>query len=54
LVTVGLVGHATGMGLKQQLQRGHPQPRWSRTLVWMCWLAMAGLVAGLGWRVMNG
>lgn len=54
LVTVGLVGHATGMGLKQQLQRGHPQPRWSRALVWMCWLAMAGLVAGLGWRVMNG
>lgn len=54
LLGVGLVAHATGMGLKQQLQRGQPQPWWSRTLVWMCWLAMAGLMAGLGWRVMIG
>ena len=54
LIAVGLVGHATGMGLKQQLQRGQPQPWWSRVLAWMCWLATAGLVAGLAWRVMNG
>lgn len=54
LIVVGLVGHATGMGLKQRLQRGQPQPGWSRALVWTCWLAMAGSVAGLGWRVMNG
>jgi hypothetical protein len=54
LVAIGLVAHATGMVLKQQLQRGQPQPRWSRTLVLTCWLAMAGLVVGLGWRVMNG
>ncbi|WP_343624205.1 hypothetical protein [Roseateles puraquae] len=54
MIAVGLVGHATGMGLKQQLQRGQPQPWWSRVLAWMCWLATAGLVAGLAWRVMNG
>jgi len=54
LIAVGLLGHATGMGLKQRLQRGQPQPAWSRALAWICWLAMAGWVAGLGWRVMNG
>lgn len=53
LLTVGLAAHATGMGLKQRLQRGQPQPWWSRVLVSICWLAMAVLLAGLGWRVMN-
>ncbi len=54
LIAVGLVGHAAGMVLKHWLQRGQPQPGWSHTLVWLCWLAMAVLMAGLGWRVMNG
>ena len=35
------------MVLKHWLQRGQPQPGWSHTLVWLCWLAMAVLMAGL-------
>ena len=54
LLAVGLAAHATGMALKQRLQRGEQQPGWSRMLVWACWLALAGLLLGLGWGVMNG
>lgn len=53
MALLGLLAHATGMGLKQRLQRGQPQPLWSRALVWTCWLAMAGLVVGLAWRISN-
>jgi hypothetical protein len=54
LLVVGLLVHAVGMALKQRLQRGDPQPRWHSAMEWVCWLAMAGLIAFLGWRITTG
>ncbi|MCW7541437.1 hypothetical protein OOT46_26875 [Aquabacterium sp. A7-Y] len=51
LLVVGALAHATGMGLKHRLQLGQAQPRWSRWLVALCWVALAVLAAALAWHI---
>ncbi|KQY80869.1 hypothetical protein ASD35_03200 [Pelomonas sp. Root1444] len=54
ILVVGALTHATGMVLKQRLQRGQIQPRWSRWLFAGCWIALALLGIALVWRVAQG
>ncbi|AKJ30719.1 hypothetical protein [Caldimonas brevitalea] len=51
LLVVGSLVHATGMGLKHRLQLDQAQPRWSRWLVALCWVALAVLAATLAWHI---
>jgi hypothetical protein len=54
LLALGLLAHATGMGLKHRLQRGQAQPPWAPWLSSACWLALAALAVAIAWRIFTG
>lgn len=45
LVAIGVLLHGWGMFEKRRLQAGAAQPRWANALFWLCWVALAVLVA---------
>jgi hypothetical protein len=48
-LVVGVVSHALGMYEKNRIetQAGEAVPEWSRALYWLCWAALAAVVAWL-------
>ena len=45
LLVTGVVVHGLGMSLKYRLERRDGPPLWwERTLFWLCWACLAGLV----------
>lgn len=45
LLVVGVVVHGLGMSLKYRLERRDGPPLWwERSLFWLCWACLAGLV----------
>jgi len=48
LVVIGILLHGWGMLEKRRLEAGSAVPPWSRALYWLCWLALAALVAWMG------
>lgn len=45
LLVVGVVVHGLGMSLKYRLERRDGPPLWwERTLFWLCWACLVGLV----------
>jgi hypothetical protein len=45
LIAIGILLHAWGMLEKHRLEVGAAIPRWSKALYWLCWLALALLLA---------
>ena len=50
LVVIGVLLHGWGMLEKRRLQAGAAQPRWADALFWVCWIALAALVAWIAFR----
>lgn len=49
LLVVGVAVHGLGMSLKYRFEaRQGPPLWWERLLFWLCWAALAGIVAWLG------
>jgi hypothetical protein len=48
LVVIGIVLHGWGMLEKRRLEAGVSIPQWSKALYWLCWAALAVLLAWMG------
>jgi hypothetical protein len=54
LVIVGVLFHGWGMLEKHRLESKAAMPRWASILYWLCWITLAALVAGVGFRAFRG
>ena len=48
LIVIGIGLHGLAMVEKRRLEAGEAIPRWSKVLYWICWLALAAILAWIG------
>jgi hypothetical protein len=54
LIVIGVAMHGWGMLERRRLQAGLALPHWANALYWLCWAALAALVAWFAFRWIGG